>query len=58
MYEGTLSFERFEYPSRLPGRAGDAAARSSRRRLPRAFGFDGGFFNAELLVPDSRARRG
>ena len=50
MYEGTLSFERFEYPSRLPAARVDAAAAVA-AALPRAFGFDDGFFNVELLVP-------
>ncbi len=50
MYAGTLSFERFEYPSRLPQERADAAAAVA-AALPGAFGFDGGFFNAELLVP-------
>ena len=50
MYPGTLSFERFEYPSRLPQERADAAAAVA-AALPAAFGFDGGFFNAELLVP-------
>ncbi len=52
MYEGTLSFERFEYPSRLPVERVDAAAAVA-AALPRAFGFDGGFFNVELLVPST-----
>ena len=51
MYPGTLSFERFEYPTRLaPERA--AAAADVAARLPAAFGFDGGFFNVELFVPE------
>jgi len=50
LYEGTLSFERFEYPSRLPSERINAAAAVA-AALPRAFGFDGGFFNVELLVP-------
>jgi hypothetical protein len=50
MYDGTLSFERFEYPSRLPAERTEAAAAVA-AALPPAFGFDGGFFNAELLVP-------
>jgi hypothetical protein len=49
MYDGTLSFERFEYPSRLPAER-VAAAAAVAAALPPAFGFDGGFFNAELLV--------
>jgi ATP-grasp domain len=52
MYEGTLSFERFEYPSRLPaGRVAEVSQLAA--RLPGAFGFDNGFFNAECVVPDS-----
>jgi hypothetical protein len=52
MYEGTLSFERFEYPSRLPAeRVAEVSELAA--RLPGAFGFDNGFFNAELVVPDS-----
>ena len=52
MYDGTLSFERFEYPSRL---SADRVAEVSElaARLPGAFAFDNGFFNAELVVPDS-----
>ena len=52
MYEGTLSFERFEYPSRLPAER-VAEVSEVAARLPGAFGFDNGFFNAELVVPDS-----
>ncbi len=52
MYDGTLSFERFEYPSRLPAeRVSEVSALAA--RLPGAFGFDNGFFNAECVVPDS-----
>ena len=52
MYEGTLSFERFEYPSRLPaGRVAEVSELAA--RLPGAFAFDNGFFNAEFVVPDS-----
>lgn len=50
MYPGTGSFERFEYPSRLPeerlAELHDVAA----RLLP-ALGFEGGFFNVEFFVP-------
>ena len=49
MYAGTLSFERFEYPSRLPAER-LAAAEAVAARLPQAFGFDAGFFNVELFV--------
>jgi hypothetical protein len=49
-YEGTNSFERFEYPSRLgAARLGELHA-VAERLLP-ALGFDGGFFNVELVVP-------
>jgi hypothetical protein len=51
MYPGTNSFERFEYPSRLPGSRLDQLAGITRRVLP-ALGFDGGFFNVEFVVPD------
>jgi biotin carboxylase len=49
-YPGTLSFERFEYPSALPSdrlaELHDVAA-----RVVPALGFDGGFFNVEFFVP-------
>jgi biotin carboxylase len=49
-YPGTLSFERFEYPSALPpdrlAELQDVAA-----RVVPALGFDGGFFNVEFFVP-------
>jgi hypothetical protein len=49
-YPGTNSFERFEYPSRLPAarlaELGDVA-----RRVLEAHEFDGGFFNMEFFVP-------
>lgn len=50
-YPGTNSFERFEYPSRLPAARLDELAGVARRLLP-ALGFDGGFFNVEFFVPD------
>jgi biotin carboxylase len=50
MYPGTLSFERFEYPTALPPARADEVARLA-ARLPAAFGFDDGFFNAEFTVP-------
>jgi biotin carboxylase len=50
-YPGTNSFERFEYPSRLPPERVDELARIARRLLP-ALGFDGGFFNVEFFVPE------
>jgi biotin carboxylase len=50
-YEGTPSFERFEYPSSLPqarlDELDDIAA-----RVMSAIGFDNGFFNMEFYVPD------
>jgi biotin carboxylase len=50
-YRGTNSFERFEYPSRLPPGRLDELARIARRLLP-ALGFDGGFFNLEFFLPE------
>jgi hypothetical protein len=49
-YPGTLSFERFEYPSRLPDERQAELAFVASRVLP-ALGFDGGFFNVEFFVP-------
>jgi hypothetical protein len=51
MYPGTNSFERFEYPSRLPRARQDELEAIADRVLP-ALGFDGGFFNAEFVVPE------
>jgi hypothetical protein len=50
-YEGTLSFERFEYPSRLPEDRQAELSDIADRLLP-ALGFDGGFFNVEFFVPE------
>jgi hypothetical protein len=51
-YPGTDSFERFEYPSRLPeerqAELSDVAA-----RVLRELDFDGGFFNVEFFVPET-----
>jgi biotin carboxylase len=52
MYPGTNSFERFEYPSRHPGERLAELAGVAARLLP-ALGFDDGFFNVELFVPES-----
>ena len=50
-YPGTGSFERFEYPSSLPpARLAELSALAG-RLLP-AHGFDDGFFNVELRVPE------
>ena len=55
-YPGTLSFERFEYPSALPderlAELHDVAA-----RVVPALGFDGGFFNVEFFVPEDGPAR-
>lgn len=55
-YPGTLSFERFEYPSALSderlAELHDVAA-----RVVPALGFDGGFFNVEFFVPDAGPAR-
>lgn len=50
-YPGTRSFERFEYPSRLPRARLDELAEIATRVVP-ALGFDGGFFNVEFAVPE------
>jgi biotin carboxylase len=50
-YPGTNSFERFEYPSRLPAERLEELARIARRLVP-ALGFNGGFFNVEFFVPE------
>jgi hypothetical protein len=53
-YPGTMSFERFEYPTRLSdekqAELSDVAA-----RVLAAAGFDGGFFNVEFFVPETGA---
>jgi hypothetical protein len=49
-YPGTLSFERFEYPSKLPEERQGELSEVAERVLP-AFEFDGGFFNVEFFVP-------
>jgi hypothetical protein len=49
-YPGTLSFERFEYPSKLSEERQADLSRVAERVLP-AFGFEGGFFNVEFFVP-------
>jgi hypothetical protein len=50
-YPGTLSFESFVYPSALsPGCLAELSD-VAERVLPR-LGFDGGFFNIELFVPE------
>lgn len=50
-YEGTNSFERFEYPSAFPPERTAELADVASRVLP-ALGFDGGFFNVEFFVPE------
>lgn len=51
-YPGTNSFERFEYPSALPGDRQQELADVVSRLLP-ALDFEDGFFNVEFLVPES-----
>jgi ATP-grasp domain len=51
-YPGTLSFERFEYPTALPADRQDELADVAARVLP-ALGFDDGFFNVEYFVPET-----
>jgi hypothetical protein len=48
-YPGTLSFERFEYPSRLSVERQAELSDIASRILP-ALGFEGGFFNVEYFV--------
>ena len=50
-YPGTNSFERFEYPSRLDEERQAELVDLAERVVP-ALGFDGGFFNVELFVPE------
>jgi hypothetical protein len=49
-YPGTLSFERFEYPSALSAARQAELAAVAARVLP-ALGFEAGFFNVEFFVP-------
>jgi ATP-grasp domain-containing protein len=48
MYPGTIAFQRFEYPSRLPGPVQIELQRVAGRALE-AIGFDHGMFNVELF---------
>ena len=49
MYPGTHAFKRFEFPSRLPQAAQDAAAERANQLLE-ALGYAQGFFNVEAFV--------
>ena len=51
MYSGTISFERFEYPTRLSDER-QAELASLAERLVLAHGLDDAFFNIEFFVPD------
>jgi hypothetical protein len=51
-YPGTISFERFEYPSALPEDRQAELADVAARLLP-ALAFDDGFFNVEFFVPET-----
>jgi hypothetical protein len=55
-YPGTLSFERFEYPTALPPERQAELADVAARVLP-ALGFDNGFFNVEFAVPETGPAR-
>jgi biotin carboxylase len=48
MYPGTISFQRFEYPSSLPQRA-QRRMRSIAKTYMTGIGFDNGFFNIEYM---------
>jgi hypothetical protein len=50
-YPGTLSFERFEYPSALSPERQAELSDIAARVLP-ALEFEGGFFNVEFFVPE------
>ena len=51
MYPGTISFERFEYPSRLPVER-QAELAELAERLVTAHGLDDACFNVECFVPE------
>jgi biotin carboxylase len=51
-YPGSNSFERFEYPTRLPAEK-RAELAGIATRLAAAIGFDNGFFNVEFTVPEA-----
>jgi hypothetical protein len=51
-YPGTLSFERFEYPSRLSEEQ-QAGLSEVAGRVLHELGFEGGFFNVEFFVPEN-----
>ncbi len=51
-YPGTLSFERFEYPSALPDDRQEELAGIAARVVP-ALGLDDAFFNVEFFVPEN-----
>ena len=55
-YEGTNSFERFEYPSSLSEERLAELDEITARVLP-ALGYDGGFFNVEFFVPEEGSAR-
>lgn len=51
MYPGTISFERFEYPSALPAERRAELVEIATGIVP-AHGLDDAFFNIEFFVPD------
>jgi hypothetical protein len=55
MFPGTISFQRFDYPSALPEAVQERMAGIARRVMPR-LGFDTGLFNVELFY-DAAADR-
>jgi hypothetical protein len=55
MYPGTTAFQRWDYPSRLPPAAQDAAYGVAERTM-RALGFDHGAFNVELFWQPASGR--
>ncbi|HWS11855.1 MAG TPA: ATP-grasp domain-containing protein [Rhodocyclaceae bacterium] len=55
MYPGTMAFNRFEYPTSLPGPVRERIARVAEQSLA-AVGFDHGLFNIELCYDPARDR--
>lgn len=57
MFPGTIAFQRFEYPSRLPAEAQDRMFDIA-RRVMRRIGFDNGQFNIEFMYDPSSGDMG
>lgn len=57
MFPGTIAFQRFEYPSRLPAET-QALMFDIARRVTRRLGFDNGQFNIEFMYDPSNGEIG